>query len=378
MKKTSLYIHIPFCESKCYYCDFLSFKKDSINIKRYIDNIILELSLYREKLNKHRIHSIFIGGGTPSCIDGEHIHRILKYIEDNFNLQELVETTIEVNPGTLDRKKVEIYKAAGIDRVSMGMQSFDKDILKSIGRIHDTDDFYNSYNLLIDAGIYNINVDLILGLPGQRKENIINDLNKLTALGIKHISYYGLILEDGTKLKKMYLNNEISIPEEDLEREMYHSAVEFLKEKGYKHYEISNFSLPGFHCRHNMMYWNINPYVGVGLGSHSNIDDKRYWNEDDMIKYNESLKQKKLPIKGEEKIDLNTQISEYSIMGLRLIDGIDIEEFRDRFDLNFKDLYGKAIDKHIKDGLLLEDKSRIYLSSKGLDLANMVEVDFIL
>lgn len=378
MKKISLYIHIPFCESKCYYCDFLSFKKNSINIKRYIDNIILELSLYKEKLKDYSINTIFIGGGTPSSIDGKYIKDILGYIKDNFNTNDLIETTIEANPGTLDKEKVKLYKEAGINRVSMGMQSFNKDILKSIGRIHDIDDFYNSYNLLIDEGIENINIDLIFGLPNQNIDHVIHDLKILTNLNIPHISYYGLILEEGTKMKNMYLDGKIQLPKEDEEREMYHEAVKSLKEKGYIHYEISNFSLPDFKCKHNLVYWRLNPYIGIGLGSHSNIDNKRYWNEDKMKKYNEKIEKENLPIMGEEIIDSNTKISEYMIMGLRLINGVNKREFKDKFNLNLKDLYGEIIDKNIKNGLLIEDEKSIYLSNKGLDLANTVEVDFIL
>lgn len=378
MKKCSLYIHIPFCESKCHYCDFLSFKTKNIDIKRYIDNVIGELSLYKEKLKDYKIDSIFIGGGTPSSIDPEYIYRILKYIQDNFNVDELRETSMEANPGTLTLEKVNLYKKAGVKRVSMGMQSFNEDILKAIGRIHGIEDFYSSYNLLTDAGIDNINVDLIFGLPGQVEEDIVKDLKILTDLNIKHISYYGLILEDGTKMKDMYLADKITLPSEDVERRMYHGAVEFLKSKGYIHYEISNFSLPGFQSSHNMAYWEIRPYIGIGLGSHSNFSNKRFWNEDDFSIYNRKVEEGIFPIKGGEDIDLNEEIGEYSIMGLRLIQGINKKDFEKRFNKNFRDIYGKMIDKHIKDGLLIEDEDHIYLSNKGLDLANIVEVDFLL
>lgn len=378
MKSLSLYIHIPFCESKCYYCDFLSFKKDDLDIKEYVDNVILELALYRDKLKDYKIDTIFIGGGTPSSIAAEYIQRILGYIHENFNVDSLRETTIEVNPGSLTRDKVAIYKESKINRVSMGMQSFNEGILKSIGRIHGVDDFYTSYELLIEAEIYNINIDLILGLPDQEEEDIIKDLKILTDLNIPHISYYGLIIEDGTAMKDMYIKKEITIPEEDIERRMYHSAVKFLKKKGYIHYEISNFALPNFQCNHNMTYWKIRPYVGVGLGSHSNIDNRRYWNEKSFLKYKDKLKKALLPVEEGEDIDLNTEISEYSIMGLRLIEGINKEKFKKRFNLNFRDIYGEVLDKHIKNGLLIEECKYIYLTSKGLDLANRVEVDFLL
>lgn len=378
MKKVSLYIHIPFCESKCYYCDFLSFKKNNTAIKKYIDSVIVELSLYSEKLKDYKIDTIFIGGGTPSCIEPIHIYNILKYIHEKFDTSELRETTIEVNPGSLDLEKVNLYKDAGIKRVSMGMQSFNGDILKSIGRIHGVNDFYSSYKLLIDAGINNINVDLILGLPGQKEKDITDDLKILADLNIKHVSYYGLILEDNTRMKKMYLENQITLPSEDLERKMYHGAVEFLKTKGYIHYEISNFALSGYECKHNMSYWKIEPYIGIGLGSHSNIDHRRYWNEDDISKYNRKLDRELLPIDDEEFIDLKTEISEYAIMGLRLIEGINLMEFENRYKLKFKDLYNKVIDKHMKNGLLRENKNNIFLTKKGLDLSNIVEVDFLL
>ena len=251
MKRLSLYIHIPFCESKCYYCDFLSFKKENMDIKAYIENVILELYLYKDKLKDYKIDTIFIGGGTPSSIEAEYIKDILKYIYENFNLSSLRETTIEVNPGTINKQKIDIYKKSKINRISMGIQSFNEDILKSIGRIHGVNDFFKSYGLLKDAGIDNINVDLIFGLSGQVEEDIRKDLKILTDLNIPHISYYGLILEDNTLMKDMYLKREIVLPSEDIEREMYHSAKEFLKEKGYIHYEISNFALKDYECNHN-------------------------------------------------------------------------------------------------------------------------------
>lgn len=378
MKTLSLYIHIPFCHSKCYYCDFLSFKKDSTDIKAYIDNVILELSLYKEKIKDYEIDTIFIGGGTPSSIDPSYIEKILAYIHENFNVDNLRETTVEINPGTLTKEKVEIYRASKINRVSMGMQSFNEDILKSIGRIHGVSDFYTSYDLLKKVGIDNINVDLILGLPGQGEGDIVKDLKILTDLKIPHISYYGLIIEDGTRMKKMYENKEITLPNEDIERSMYHGAVDFLKKKGYIHYEISNFALEDFSCKHNMAYWEIRPYIGIGLGSHSNMDKKRYWNEDSFSAYGDKLSQGLFPIKDSEDIDLNTEISEYAIMGLRLIEGIHMVDFKDRFNLDFMDIYRKQVEKHTKNGLLGQGNNRIFLTRLGLDLANIVEVDFLL
>ncbi len=377
MKELSLYIHIPFCISKCYYCDFSSFTNINHKIEDYINSLIFELSIYKEKVKDYNIKTIFIGGGTPSCIKPEYIYNILQFIHKNFNTTNLSEVTIEANPGTLDREKVKIYKESGINRVSMGVQTLDNELLKSIGRIHKVEDFYKSYEILRNEDIKNINVDLIFGLPNQTITHVIDSLEKVIKVGVQHISYYGLILEEGTRLYKLYEEGKILLPDEDTERLMYHKATEYLIGHGYSHYEISNYALPGYECKHNLVYWDVEPYLGVGLSSHSNMEKKRFFNTSNINTYIENLKKGILPIEGEELIDKNTEIEEFCILGIRKISGIDKDQFKRRFGLEIEKLYKDIINKHIKNGLIIDEDKNIRLTKLGLDLSNLVEIDFL-
>ncbi|NLL81534.1 MAG: oxygen-independent coproporphyrinogen III oxidase [Tissierellia bacterium] len=377
MKDFSLYIHIPFCEKKCYYCDFTSFKKDSTDIDRYMSNLDKEILMYEEILADYKLSTIFIGGGTPSSITSIYIKKILERIYRVFNIEELGEVTIEANPGTLNRQKIKDYKDAGINRVSLGLQSLNDNILRAIGRMHTSKDFLESFYLLREEGFHNINVDLMLGLPGQSLVDLKNTLYRIIDLDVEHISLYSLIIEDGTLIKNWYDNGLIDLPNEDLERLMYHESVELLRQNNYKHYEISNFAKEGYECKHNLRYWKIEPYLGVGLNSHSNLFNKRFWNQSKLINYNESIESNKLAVEGEEIIDKSMEIAEYCIMGLRLKSGIIKSEYLNRFGEDIDKRYRKIIKKHVHNNLIKEDYNSIVLTNKGLDLSNQVEVDFI-
>ena len=377
MEDLSIYIHIPFCNSKCYYCDFVSFPGQLNRVEDYINSLIIELSLYKKELKNYRIKTIFIGGGTPSTIDSKYIYRILDYIYKNFNTYKDMEISIELNPGTLELDKLNIYKEAGINRVSMGLQTLNNDILNKLGRIHNDKDFFHSYDMLKQVGFDNINVDLIFGLPDQTVSDGMKDIETLVELGVKHISYYSLIIEPGTLMDQWYQQNELNLLDEDDERKLYHDVRNYLKEKGYDHYEISNFSLKGYECKHNMVYWKIKPYLGVGLSSHSYINGKRFWNTHNLKDYIDKLYDSILPIEEEETISKEIEMAEFCIFGLRLMKGIDKGEFRNRFNLNLSENYKNTIDKHKRTGLLFEDDHNISLTDKGLDLANLVEVDFL-
>lgn len=376
MKHFSLYIHIPFCIRKCHYCDFTSFRCNKETIDNYINNLIKELSLYKEKLIDYSIKTVFIGGGTPSSVDAIYIEKILEYVYENFNIDVLEEVSIEANPGTLDLYKVKKYKSLGINRVSLGVQSLDNRILKCIGRIHNARDFYNSLNLLKNEGFNNINVDLMFSLPGQTMDDLEYTLSEIIRLDIEHISLYSLIIEDDTTLGRLYNKGLVEPIDENLDRKMYHRAIEILKNAGYDHYEISNFAKRHQKCSHNLAYWKIQPYLGVGVSSHSNLFSKRFYNYSNFKTYNDSLRKDTLPIDGEEVIDKDTLIGEYMIMGFRLIDGIDVKEYRNRFSEDIYNRYGDVISKHKKGGLINEINSHIALTKKGLDLANIVEIDF--
>jgi oxygen-independent coproporphyrinogen-3 oxidase len=377
MKEISLYIHIPFCVSKCYYCDFSSFVNKNDKIDIYIDSLIKELSLYKHELNQYYIKTIFIGGGTPSSIASKYIYRILEFINKNYNISRLNEVTIEANPGTLDKEKIKIYKAAGINRVSMGAQTLDDNLLKIIGRTHKVEDIYQSFELLRNANINNINIDLMFGLPSQSIEDVMDSLKKVVDLKIEHISYYGLILEEGTYLNKLFKEGKVILPSEDKERIMYHKATEYLIQNGYNHYEISNYSLSEYECKHNLVYWNVLPYLGLGLSSHSNLNNKRFWNISDINLYISNLNNNKIPIEGEEIISKEIEIAEFCILGLRKISGINKVDFKNRFNIEIEELYKEIIQKHEKNKLIVNNSNSIQLTKKGLDLSNLVEVDFL-
>lgn len=378
MEKLSIYIHIPFCESKCHYCDFNSYKeKDEGVIRDYIDALLKEISLYKEDLGERELYSIFIGGGTPSSIDSKYIVEILDHIRDNFNTKGLEEISMEANPGSLNAKEVLNYKKAGINRISLGLQSTDNEILRKIGRLHTYEDFLNSYKLLRESGFDNINIDLMFALPEQTLEDVYQDLERITNLDPEHISYYSLILEEGTRMYEDAESKKYSFPSDVEDRKMYHTIVETLKDKGYGQYEISNFAQPGFTCKHNMVYWKIEPYLGLGVSSHSNIDQERFANREDIASYIKELDNSRLAIDYREEIDKDTEITEYCLMGIRLEAGIDKQDFKRRFSKELGDIYGEIIAKHVEDGLLIEDEGAVYLTDRGKDLANLVEIDFL-
>lgn len=377
MKELAIYIHIPFCSSKCYYCDFVSYPRLEKRIGEYIDYLLVEMDLYKEKLQDYIVKTVFIGGGTPSHIDGENIARLLEFIYTNYNSDNIKEVTLEANPETITYEKAKLYSKYGINRISMGVQTLNNKLLRKIGRNHTSYDVYRSYEILRKVGINDINIDLMFGLPNQTMKDCIGTLESIADLGAEHISYYSLIIEEKTLMYRWHKEGKVILPNEELEREMYHSGIDFLKSKGYKHYEISNFSKEGFECKHNLFYWKLKPYIGVGISAHSNIENKRFWNHDKFNRYFDELKEENLPISGEEYIDNKMEIAEYVIMGLRLIDGVNKSEFRKRFNINLEDIYGNVLSKYEKQGLILEDNSSYKFTRKGLDLSNIVYVDLL-
>jgi len=346
-------------------------------IDEYIDFLLLEMNLYREILTEYVVKTIFIGGGTPSYIDGRYLVKIIEFIRKNYNLSYIEEITVEANPGTLNREKLIQYKEAGINRISLGVQTLNDKLLKSIGRNHSGKDIIENIKLLRELEFSNINVDLMFGLPNQAVEDCISTLEMVTDLGVEHISYYSLILEERTLMNKWYKEGKIKLPDDDLERKMYHKGVDYLKSRGYKHYEISNFCKQGFECKHNLFYWRIMPYIGFGISSHSNIENKRFCNFNNFKDYFAHLRERKLPISEVEYIDNNMEMAEYMIMGLRLVDGINKNMFKKRFGKDIEEVYGPVIDKYIKEGLLQENGVNIKFTEKGLDLSNIVYVDLL-
>jgi len=364
-KEIGLYIHIPFCKQKCYYCDFISFADKMNLVQEYIERLKQEIIEYN--LEQYEISTIYIGGGTPSYVESKHIIDILK------NVGQLgEENTIEVNPGTVTKEKLQDYLETGINRLSIGLQSTSNTLLKEIGRIHTFEQFLETYNCARNVGFKNINVDLMIGLPNQTIEDIEESLQQVIKLNPEHISVYSLILEEGTKLEELVNSDKIKLPSEDVERRMYWIVKNALEKAGYKHYEISNFAKQGYESKHNMDCWNQNEYIGVGLAAHSYINKTRYSNEQNLSKY---LKNNVITI--HEKQDKTSQMSEYMLLGLRKIEGVNIQSFKNKFVENPIYIYREMLNNLVKNKLIEIDTNYIKLTKKGIDLANLVWEEFV-
>ena len=377
MNDIGVYVHIPFCKSKCLYCDFNSYTNKQDLVEKYIYYLKKEIDLYKEELNNFNVKTIFIGGGTPSYIEGKYIYEIVEHMDKRLNMSKLSEFSIEANPKTLDTEKLNIYKQSGINRISMGVQSFNDDTLKKIGRIHSADDVIKTYNMIREYGFDNINFDIMFNLPEQDIDDVLFTLKKAISLNVEHISYYSLKLEEGTPFYASYEKSELKLPEEDIEREMYYTGIELLEQNGYHHYEISNFSKKGYQCNHNLIYWNVNPYIGIGISAYSNINNKRYGNLYNFEEYFNKIDNRMLPIAETEVINNEMEMAEYLILGLRLIKGVSKDDFLKRFNIEIDDKFGDLIAKHVKQGLLHEDINSIRLTKKGLDLCNLVFMDLL-
>ena len=404
MKELGLYIHVPFCIKKCDYCDFISYCDKTEYIEKYIDSLKKEMNdtvgaLSMKNTNReyqtttiensdYQLTTIYIGGGTPSSIDSRYIVDILNTIKAVGNNTLLVpkEITIEVNPGTITEQKLIDYQKAGINRLSIGLQETDNDLLKQIGRIHTYEQFLETYKLARKVGFQNINVDLMIGLPNQSIKNIKQSLNKVIHLNPEHISIYSLILEEGTKLYQKYLRKEIELPDEELERNMYWYVKNTLENNGYNHYEISNFAKIGYESKHNLNCWNQEEYIGIGVAAHSYINQMRYSNTANLDEYlnyfvgsdaaivPNSTKKYQTIHETQTKEDMQ---KEYMLLGLRKIEGVSIQKFKNKFGQNPIFLFREELDKLVKQNLLEIDGDNIKLTNKGLDLANVVWEEFV-
>lgn len=375
MKEVSLYVHIPFCDQKCFYCDFPSFAGKEQLKENYVKALIKEIN---NKITKeYLINTIFIGGGTPSSLGCNELEILLKEI-NKLNLSNNIEYTMECNPGNLTKEKLKIMKEYGVNRISMGLQAVQNTLLKSIGRIHNYDEFERNFKEARDFGFNNINVDLIFGLPNQSLENWKESLERIIALNPEHISAYSLIIEEGTAFYKLYEEDKLKIPTEDVEREMYNLAKSKLLEARYYQYEISNYSKIGLECRHNLAYWNMDSWIGVGSAASSYINNKRLTNTSVVEKYIEGINNDN-PIMEEEIINsLEDNIEEFMFMGLRKIKGISISEFKRRFGKSIEDVYGPLLDKYENAKLIIRDGDNLYLSSQGIEWSNQIMAEFLL
>lgn len=365
--KLAIYVHIPFCKQKCKYCDFTSFenKEDKVNI--YVEALIKEILAYKDKAKSYVVTSVYFGGGTPSFIEARFIEKIYNSLKDNYKFSDDMERTIECNPGTVTLEKLKKYREIGFNRISFGVQTFNAKLLKDIGRVHSVNDAISGFYMAREAGFNNISLDLMFGLPSQTLKDVSETIDKFIELNPEHISTYSLKIEEKTAFGRLYDEGKLKLPDENEEREMYYLIKEKLKEKGYEHYEISNFSKAGFESRHNTSYWKRQNYLGFGLGASSCFEDTRFSNTSNLDEY---IKDFSSFIKDKEELAKEDIDSEKVILGLRMLKGID-EEFI------CYDKWQKSVEKLISAGLIIKEEGKIKLTDKGLDLANQVFVEFI-
>lgn len=374
LEALGVYIHIPFCVQKCLYCDFLSYDNQKGQMGSYVERLIGEIYEKRNYFINKAIRTVYFGGGTPSLLPPKAIAQIVGALKDLGNMDLVEEMTLEANPGTLTQAKVAGYLAAGINRVSMGLQSACDEELRAIGRIHSYEDFLESYRLLRENGCKNINIDLMTGLPGQTVQSFREGLFKVLALNPEHLSCYGLTLEEGTPLYAMVEEGRVSL-DDGLERDMHEVLLEETRKAGYEHYEISNFAKPGFQSRHNNIYWEMGDYLGLGLGASSFIEGRRFKNTEIFDLY---MDKDVLVEEETEVLDQRSWKEEWMFLGLRKMAGVSRRKYKDFFGNTMDEDYGEVISQLVMEGLLAADEAGIRLTKKGLTFANSVFRRFLL
>lgn len=369
-KKLGIYIHIPFCVRKCAYCDFLSAPADETTRAAYVRALKEEIRSAGSLNETYEGATVFFGGGTPSLLAGEELAGILDEVSRRLLLRSDAEITVECNPGTLDRTKLETYKRAGVNRLSIGLQSADNRELKTLGRIHTWEQFLYNYELVRELGFANVNIDLMSALPGQTREGWLSTLEKVTNLNPEHISAYSLIVEEGTPFYERYGEDrpqESELPGEDLDRLMYEDTKAFLHGKGYERYEISNYAKPGYECRHNCSYWERTDYRGFGIGAASLLGEVRYKNSTDLKEYLKGH----FTYESVEPLNHRDALEETMFLGLREMRGVAVTE-------EIQEVYGPVLEKLIQEEVLVRADGRVRLTDRGIDVSNMVLAEFLL
>lgn len=403
MKELELYIHIPFCMKKCNYCDFLSAPADEKSQSAYMEALKKEIKFYGEEWKKPELSTIYIGGGTPSWLQERYMASLMDTVHQSFSIKKDAEITIECNPGTLSRAKMQSYRRCGINRLSIGLQSADAGELENLGRIHTFEQFLKNFELARENGFDNINVDLMYALPRQNTEKFYRTLTKTIALKPEHISAYALMIEKGTPFYEQYKFDAVRqeagfqpeiLPHEDVVYQIGKMTEDVLAEAGYRRYEISNYAKKGFECRHNIGYWQRVDYLGVGLGAASLIGNMRYSNIRDLDSYianagsigavilSDEKTGKELPginlHEKAEELKRSTQMEEFMFLGLRMIQGIERSRFYQLFGFTVDNIYSRVISQLEADELLLQNPERVWLTEKGLDLSNYALAQFLL
>lgn len=379
---TRLYIHIPFCRQKCPYCAFFSQEPAGEDLGRYADLLQREMSLAAEKTaSRPKLDSIYFGGGTPSLLDPQQIDGLIQQAEKLFGLAASAEVTLEANPGTVDLRKLDGFRQAGITRLSLGTQSFDDRMLKSLGRIHTAQQALDAFAAARQAGFGNIGIDLIHALPGQTVDLWLAELRQAVLLAPEHLSIYGLTIEEGTPFAAQYDSDSPLLPDDDLTVEMFESAGNFLESHGYEHYEIANYARAGFRSSHNSGYWKRDGYLGLGAGAHSLLRDSgygtRFSNAADLVEYSTALHKGDLPRRDIMPLVRADAMAEYLFLGLRMAEGIQPGDFKQEFGIKLKDVFGQEIALSVEQGLLTDDACSVRLTRRGMLLSNQVFQRFL-
>ncbi|CUM93630.1 Oxygen-independent coproporphyrinogen-III oxidase [Turicibacter sanguinis] len=372
-----LYIHIPFCDHICTYCDFPKLLTKGQRHAEYIEALIQELKLYQQNVGFSNLQSIYIGGGTPTALSVEQIQPVFDFLTEQIQMNQIQEFSIEANPENLTRDKIQYLKAQGVNRFSLGVQTFHESLLKRIGRKHQAQEVIQAVANLKQCGIKNINLDLIYAIPGQTLDELRDDLRQVISLEVEHISAYSLIVEEHTQLYLAYMRDQIELTDNEIEAKMYEVTIETLTEAGYEHYEISNFakSKPSLH---NQWYWKNETYIGVGLGAHGYVKGQRYQNTRSINTYIELLKDGKLPMIESHALTKEEMIEEEMFLGLRLLKGVNLKAISDKYDVNIDEIYGKAFEELIQKGYLEQKELNVRLTPSGLLMANEVFEQFLL
>lgn len=379
-KELELYIHIPFCVRKCAYCDFLSNPANQETREVYVNALIKEIQAYGEMASDYVVTTIFLGGGTPSILEGAQMKRIFEAVREIFEIRQDAEITMEANPGTVTREKLQIYRETGINRISFGLQSVNNEELKMLGRIHSYEEFLESYQLARECGFENINIDLISAIPKQTLRSWEETLNKVICLNPEHISAYSLIVEEGTPFADMYgegCPGEKELPSEEEEREIYKRTEELLLKAGYHRYEISNYAKEGKECRHNLGYWERKEYLGIGLGASSLINNVRFHNIEELSFYIQNSKSLKEIQCDREVLSETEQMEEFVFLGMRKMQGISVIEFEKTFGKSIWECYGANIERLQKERLIEVEQDMLRLTRRGIDVSNYVFAEIL-
>ena len=372
-KPTSAYVHIPFCTQICYYCDFSKVFIKNQPVDSYLEHLIEEYDSYNIK----KLRTLYIGGGTPTALSARQLAFLLEKLTDKLDLSYLEELTIEANPGDLEQEKIAVLKDSPVNRVSLGVQTFNDRMLKQIGRSHSEKDIYENIANLKKAGFDNISIDLIYALPKQTMEDVKTNVAKAIALDIPHMSLYSLILENHTVFMNRMRRGKLPLPKEDLEAEMFDYIIAELEKAGFEHYEISNFSKPGFESRHNLMYWDNAEYYGIGAGASGYVDGVRYKNHGPIRHYLQAVEAGNARVQ-EEVLTLKEKMEEEMFLGLRKKSGVSKKRFEEKFGLSFEDQYGVVVSELTEQGLLVTDRDIVRMTKQGLFLGDTVAEKFIL